>query len=93
MVDEIKISVKEAEEINKKLLDSLKGYQNMITYMTGDLPIGVLCLPKTTEKILLSNGCLRVYDLFNRDLTKIKGIGKVRVRDLTASLDQFLAVS
>lgn len=89
---EAKLSKSQIKKINKKLLESLQNYRNFVSYMAGDVPIGVLCLPKATEKALLNNGFLRVYDLFNADLAEIKGIGKVRIRDLTSSLDQFLAM-
>lgn len=89
---EVKIKETDIKKINKKLLESLQNYRKVMSYMIGDMPIGVLCLPKPIEKALLNNGLLRVYDLFDRDLTKIKGIGKVRVRDLTASLDQFISM-
>lgn len=89
---EAKLSKSEIKKINKKLLESLQNYRKFMTYMSGDVPIGVLCLSKPIEKALLDNGILRVYDLFDRDLAKIKGIGKVRRRDLAASLDKFLAM-
>lgn len=78
------------KKIHKQLLENLKNYKETMSYMCGDAPIGVLCLPKVIEKILIRNNCLRVYDLFNHDLVKIKGMGRVRIRDLTTSLDQFL---
>ncbi len=87
---EIKLKKSVVRKINKKLLESLGNYRVALNFMAGDMPIGVLCLSKPTEKILSENGIVRVYDLFNRDLTKIKGIGKVRARELAASLQQFL---
>ena len=89
---EVKLKKSQIKKINKKLLDSLQNYRKTMSLMVGDVPIGVLCLPKATEKVLLNSGFLRVYDLFDCDLTKIKGIGKVRVRDLAASVDQFLSM-
>lgn len=80
------------KEIKKRLLNSLNDYRNTLTYMYGDAPIGILCLPKTLETILINQGILRVYDLFNRDLTEIKGVGKSRIRDITSCLDQFLSM-
>lgn len=79
-------------KINEELLKGLTNYRNTLSYMAGDAPIGVLCLPKTIEKILLRNGCLRVYDLFDCDFAKIKGLGKVRIRNLTSSLNEFLSI-
>ena len=83
---------KEELIIKKSLLEFCENYKKTISYMYADVPIGVLCLSKTIETILLRNGIVRVYDLIDRDLTKIKGIGHRRVRDLTASLDKFLSV-
>lgn len=83
---------KEIQEINKKLFESLENYRNTMNYMFGDAPIGVLCLPKVVETTLVNQGILRVYDLFDRDLGEIKGIGHSRIRDLAARLNEFLAV-
>lgn len=87
---EAKLSKTNIRKINKKLLESLQNYKDIVKYMGGDMPIGCLCLPAKYEKKLLENGILRVYDLFNRDLAKIKGVGKVGVGYLTASLNQFI---
>lgn len=89
---ETKLSKSNIRKINKKLVESLHNYRNMVTYMGGDMPIGCLCLPDKYERALLNDGCLRIYDLFNRDLTKIKGIGKIGIGYLTSSLDQFLSM-
>ncbi len=89
---EAKLSNTDIRKINKKLLESLHNYRDMVKYMGGDMPIGCLCLPKKYEKKLFEQGILRVYDLFNRDLTKIKGIGKVGIGYLTSSLNQFLSM-
>lgn len=83
----------ELRKINKKLLESLENYRKTIAYIAGDAPISILCLPKATETILINAGCLRVYDLFNCDFTKIKGLGKIRIGDLTTRLDQFSPMS
>ncbi len=87
---EAKLKKTDIRKINKKLLESLQNYKDIVKYMGADLPVGCLCLPQKYEKKLLENGILRVYDLFNRDLTKIKGIGKVGIGYLTASLQQFI---
>lgn len=84
---------KELKKIHTELLKSLQSYQKSISFMAGDAPIGVLCLPKSIETVLVRNDCLRIYDLFNRDLTKIKGIGKTRIRYLTSSLNEFISIS
>jgi len=87
-------SLNETEKIKiqKKLVESLQNYRKTMSYMVGDAPIGVLCLPKSVEKALVNSGLLRVYDLFDRDLTKIKGVGKVGVGHLTSSLHEFLSM-
>lgn len=89
---EVKLKKSVVKNINKKVLESLQNYRKTLAYMVGDMPIGALCLPKATETLLLNSGYSRVYDLFDCDLTKIKGIGKVRVRDIAASLEQFIAM-
>lgn len=79
-------------ELKKQLRERFDSYQKTMRYMMADIPIQALCLDKTTEKILLDNGLLRVYDFFDLDLVKIKGIGPIRARNLAASLDQFFSV-
>jgi hypothetical protein len=76
------------EELRKKFTD----YQTTMKFMLADAPIEILCLPQATEKILLDQGFLRIYDLFNIDLIEIKGIGIVRVKQLAASLDKFFSM-
>ena len=71
----------------------LASYRQTINYLEADCPIQVLCLPTKIESILISGGYLRVYDLFNVDFIKIKGIGVTRSRYITAALDQFLSMS
>ena len=72
---------------------NLEHYRLTLAYMGANVPIGVLCLPKVIEKALVSDGCLRVYDLINRDLTKIKGLGDKRLALLTSRLDEFFTMS
>ena len=86
------LDTEEVKILHKKLFSALENYRKTMTYLAGDAPIGVLCLPKTTETILYNAGISRVYDLFGRDLTEIKGIGKVRIRDLTTRLDEFISM-
>jgi len=71
----------------------LQHYRKILSYMGANVPIQVLCLPKALEKTLLREDILRVYDLINRDLTKIKGIGDARLDLLAARLDEFFTVS
>lgn len=79
-------------KIKEEVLKKYNEYHDMIKLMCGDAPISILCLSSSTEKILLSSGCLRVYDLFNLDFVKIKGLGEVRIRNLTSRLDEFLSM-
>jgi len=76
------------EELDKRF----SNYRKSLAFMSADAPIETLCLPKSTQDILTRNGCLRIYDLIGLDFTKIKGLGVVRIRDLTASLDQFISM-
>lgn len=80
------------QKLREDLSKSFSRYQDTLKYLAADAPIGILCLPKTIETLLLNSGCLRVYDVFNMDLTKIEGIGPVRLRHLTTCLDQFFAM-
>ena len=77
---------------DKSFAEDLQHYRRTLYFMEANVPIQVLCLPKTTEDALLRAGCLRVYDLINRDLGKIKGVGKARLGHLTARLDEFFTV-
>ena len=88
-----KLRKEDINKINAMLVESLEAYRSTISYMACDAPISVLCLPKVIENALLNHGCLRIYDLFNRDFTEVKGIGKTRIRELTSRLDQFLLMS
>ena len=80
------------KKIRKEVAEKFEQYNKTILYMTGDAPISILCLPTPIEKALLNYGCLRIYDLFNLDFTKVKGLGIARIRDLTARLDEFIAM-
>ncbi len=81
-----------AKVINDELKETLGKYRNTMKYMAADAPIGVLCLDDRFEKILSDAGIFRVYDLFERDFTKIKGVGVVRARQLTSRVDEFLSM-
>jgi len=82
--------IKDSQE---KLQEDLSHYRRTLYYLGANVPIQVLCLPKTLETLLINDGCLRVYDLINRDFTKIKGIGSTRLALLTSRLDEFLSIS
>lgn len=79
--------------IKKKLVESLENYRKTLSYMYADAPIACLCLSNVVEKILINKGCLRIYDLFDRDFTEIEGMTNARIRELTARLDEFISVS
>lgn len=80
------------EKLKQELKKRFDDYQKTMAFMLGDAPIGVLCLNPKIETILINEGFLRIYDLFNVDLVKVKGLGVVRIRDLTARLDQFFSM-
>lgn len=80
------------EKLKQELKKSLDSYQSKLKYMLSDVPISVLCLSSSLEKLLIDKGFLRVYDLFDVDFVKIKGLGAIRIRQLTSSLDQFLSM-
>jgi hypothetical protein len=80
------------QQLREELSKSFESYRNTMKFLSADAPIEVLCLPKNIENILLESGCLRVYDLFDMDFTKVKGLGTVRLRDLTARLQQFISM-
>lgn len=82
----------EIQALKERLKQSFDQYEKTMKFLSADAPIEILCLPAPIEKLLLSNGCLRIYDVFNLDLAKIKGLGVSRVRDLTARLDQFFSM-
>lgn len=91
MVDVV-LQDEDIKKINKELAKSLQNYRQVINYMAADMPIGCLCLSRSTEKALVDAGVARVYDLFGLDLAEIKGLGAVRTRELTTCLDKFLAM-
>ncbi len=76
------------EEVAKKFKD----YRTTLAYMAADAPIGTLCLPPVIENALIDHGLLRIYDLFDCDFTKVKGLGVRRIRDLTTCLDKFFSM-
>ena len=82
----------ELQIIKDELIKNLNNYRKTINYMLGDAPLGCLGLNPATEKCLLNHGCLRIYDLFDLDFVKVKGLGVVRIRDLTTCLDKFLSM-
>lgn len=82
----------ELEKLRKELRMKFANYQRTMKYLSADAPISVLCLPGIIEKILSDSGFLRIYDLFDLDLIKVKGLGVSRVRQLTTRLDEFFSM-
>lgn len=80
------------QKVREEVLKRLEGYRTTMAFLACDAPIEVLCLPRSLENILINQGWLRIYDLFDRDFTKIKGLGETRIRDLTSRLDQFFSM-
>lgn len=96
MVDENSNEIinNDVENISKEdLKQNLLHYRKTLNYMGANVPIQVLCLPKTLEKSLLRANLLRVYDLISCDFTKIEGVGVRSVDLLTSRLDEFFTVS
>lgn len=97
MDDDINVSSTYQQDIDmaklkQELAKRFSEYQSTMKYMLADAPIEVLCLPDAVQKILLDQGFLRIYDLFDVDLVKIKGLGVVRIKQLTTSLDKFFSM-
>lgn len=79
-------------QIKLELVKNFKNYRNTIRIMSFDLPISVLNLPKSIEKLLYNQGFHRVYDFFDCDFTKIEGLSASRIRDLTSRVNEFLSI-
>lgn len=78
--------------IKEEVVQKFSEYRTILNYMAADAPIGALCLPPVIENALFSHGCLRIYDLFDLDFSKVKGLGIRRVGKLTACLDKFFSM-
>jgi hypothetical protein len=90
LIDENTINI---QKLNEELKKNFEMYKQNMMLMSLDAPLGVLCLPKVVENLLVRNGCKRVYDIFNLDLAEIKGLGRNRLSILTSRLDEFVCVS
>lgn len=80
------------EKVRKEVIKKFEDYRITMKFMAADAPIAVLCLKPEVEKILTDQGFLRIYDLFDVDFVKIKGLGVARIRHLTTSLDKFFSM-
>ncbi len=77
----------------RKIAEDLERYRKIMVYLQGDLPIKSLCLPKVIENKLIGMGCLRVYDVIDMDLAKVKGLGSRRRALLSSTINEFLSIS
>lgn len=80
------------KKLKEELTKSFESYKKVMKFLETDAPIEILGLSGGTVKKLLAHGCLRVYDLFDLDFTKVKGLGKIRISELTTCLDQFFSM-
>lgn len=85
----LKIMQDELLKIKKDFVKQIVEYKKHIDKSLYDVPIEVLCLPENIRKILLKNNILRVFDLRNTDLRKIKGLGNKRIGIIEFRLSQF----
>lgn len=79
-------------QLKKELIQKYNEYQTTIRFMAADAPLEILGLSPAIQNLLLAHGCFRIYDLFNCDFTKVKGLGPIRLAELTACFDQFLSM-
>lgn len=77
---------------NDELKKNMEHYRNTLMFLGGNVPIEALCLPKSLESLLIRSGCLRVYDMINLDLRKIKGLGRERRAILSSRLQEFFTI-
>lgn len=76
----------------EELTQSVLRYRNIMNRLEADVDIRSLCLPKKIENKLLRMGCLRILDVIDLDLTKVKGIGPRTRGILHSSINQFLSM-
>lgn len=84
------------EEPDPKKIDiskEIEHYRTLLSFMSANVPIEVLCLPKAIITILRKNDIIRVYDLINHRLDGIKGLGEERIDLIRARCDQFFSVT
>lgn len=79
-------------DVNDEMRKNMEHYRKTLMFLGGNVPIEALCLPKSLENLLIRAGCLRVYDMINLDLTKIKGLGRKNRALLSSRLDEFFTV-
>lgn len=76
----------EFNSFQEQSLKDAQHYRKVLGYLELDMPTTCLCLPKPIENILIGEGFTRVYDLTSNDLTKIKGLGKARLDQISTRL-------
>lgn len=69
----------------------LAHYRKCMTFLEGDAPIQVLCLPKKIENILLKNKLFRVYDLTFKRLVEIKFLGEKSIEIVMSRVHNFVS--
>jgi len=79
----------EMAKIKDFLLKTVDNYQNYIKKSSLDLPLECLCLSKQTLNLLRKHGFRRVFELSATDLTKIKGLGDDRLREIADRMAVF----
>lgn len=84
--------IEKRERLKQELIKSFGRYQKVISLMSVDAPISILCLPKNIEKLLSQNGFLRLYEILDMDFTKIEWLTDANRARLTTSLDQFTSM-
>lgn len=80
------------KQMQEELVKKFNEYRTTLNFMAADAPIEILSLESAVVEALRLHGCLRVYDLFDLDLTKIKGLGEIRIQRITSRLDQFFSM-
>jgi hypothetical protein len=92
MAPKKKIINKEYILNSEKLSEEFEHYRIILSFLGGNAPIGVLCLPKPLQNKLINAGFSRLIDLLTEDFRKIKGIGNKSQALLTARLNEFFSV-
>lgn len=91
-MDNNEIMMMEMQNIKHNFLKQVSDYKNYLHNASLDVPIEVLCLPKSINKILLRNGLSRVKDIPAFDLTEIKGLGEKSITLIRFRIDEFLSM-
>ena len=79
-------------EIKNRLVSDWTNYQKLIYSLSLDGPIGALCLPARIERELIRSGCLRIYDMVDRDFVEIETLTERELALVRTRVDEFLAM-